>query len=106
MYENKKRHGLGVYDLGVCFATEDKDFTGNLQFKVFVVNNGWEGGGVSGGEKFQYLLGGSGNFTAAKVRVLRCFKSFSRSPPLYPSKYFMITLWGHVTSAPAWIGLV
>ena len=26
-------------DLGVCFATENKYFTGNLQWKVFVVNN-------------------------------------------------------------------
>ena len=99
---------FGVYDLGVYFATEDKNFTGNLKFKVFVVNNGWEEGKGGGGEKFQEILGGSDNFTvtAAKGRVLCCFKSFSRSPPLYPSKYFMITLWGPVTSAPVCIGLV
>ena len=52
LYENKKKK-MNSNDLGVCFATENKYFTGNLQWKVFVVNNEW---GDYGGEKFQNLL--------------------------------------------------
>ena len=49
----KTKKKMNSNDLGVCFATENKYFTGNLQWKVFVVKNEW---GDYGGEKLQNIL--------------------------------------------------